>query len=815
MSSTRIAPNCIQVAAYRHQSQRDPQLRPMWMEAKLIMLKRLLTLSCALLVLSGCGGSSAPNPSNPPDNFAPSGEFGGSLLRSASGAPTGIRLTWTSLTGDISGYHIYKSTLPISDSARGNSNLWVSVGGETFIPQAGTPGDPISIDDLFPVVVGETWYYRLSAIDINGEESRLSPEEAVDIVPFSITGLNTSAVHIGETFGVIGQFFGQFDAAGDTIEVSGVEWQDGVGFVPVMIVAPIVSWNPQLIEATLPAGATSGPVHVTSNGLAADSPDVLTNADPYIESLSPITADFTVEVTAAGNNFGAAQDGTHNLMMAGAELTGGNYVSYSNTQIVFKPENLGDYRQHPILVRADGIDSNVGYLNLVNAPPVAYLIVMPDSGQDPMAAGIRPAILQGGFFVYSYDPEGTPLVEYRYDFTSDGVDDVVVADSADQMYIYTPAGDYTTTMTVVDSDGIEATATYDVHVTVGRVMMWDLGTSPVGGDIYPNPAGLTIDYHIEGGVPPYDLSWYLADESVPPTQTLIATENIAAAGDYSHNFAIDIRQTAPVPGSNTLPRGRWRITCTPVDGSPTNDPDMGNGWPFAGAPPLYNVTGWPVAVLNDSEGDPGLSEVDTIIGALRGIGYPAALLRNQALTPDDLAKFTAVIVPADGPHGVANSPYSWLSSADLTLLMGGVDLGVSLIVLGPPSHSLAGGPFTASDTFNSTYQPFAACTAVQQVADFVPLDFTSNMFFPINSVSYNGAFGDGTRAALVNGGTAQLQFTGASGAVPVAAVCNGPTAGNVYIGMFTYSDVTGVLPAPFQSTELLDNIVSGTILNRP
>jgi len=773
------------------------------------MKTRLLIGLLIVIALSGCGGSTSVSGPQGPGVYPADGSPGALMLRDASGAPSGVRLTWAKLSTDIVGYHIYKSSSPIPDMARGDDQFWLSLGGDPLIPQPDAASTTVTVDDLFAAVVGVSWYYRLTAVDGAGEESRLSPEEQVDIVPFNIISLTTDTVAVGATFGINGEFFGTYDPAGDKVQVAGVEWQTGVGFVPIMLDAPVVSWTPALIEATLPVGATSGPVEVTSNSLTAPSAMPLTNSDPYITSLTPLTANMMEEVTIVGNNFGPSMNINRRVVFNDANLFKG-YKSYTNTQIVFTPPNLHLYGAMPVLVRVNGKDSLTGFLDLTNSPPVCYFTVIPAQGSDPLDTLLRPAVEINSNWFYCYDPEGATIMEYRYDFESDGTDDIVDTVPVDQVHIFTPTGDYACKLTILDSDGLESSTTVNVHVGNEFVVLTDNG-SPPAGRIHPDPAGLLIKYTLGSGVAPYTINWYLLDNATPPNATLLATETGLPAGNGEHSFIIDLSQALPVAGNNTVPSGQWQIRGESQDSAATNDPDMSYVWPDASS--YYDVVGENIYVLRDTQGDPTSSESDAIVHDLAAARYVVKKLDNSGLTVDQFLAADAVVVAADGPHGAAGAPYNWLNTADLTLLTEIADQGKSIIILGPPSQTLASAPFTNYATFNTSYQPFSLCNVHNQAASLPPLDYTASFFDVFTDVSYNGDFGDAGAGALQNGGTAQMQWVTAVTA-QVAGVCNGPTAGNVYVGMFCYSKITSVAPGTLSKVQLLNNIVSGTVNNR-
>ena len=201
-------------------------------------MKQLLVLASILLAfLSGCGGSTAsvekvtilpvpPIVTLPQESVVISGQ----PLHNASGIPTGIRVSWFGVDdladggSRIEGYHIYKSDNPIPDDALGDTSFWVDIGGEFLVDQAIIPGSEIVVEDLFPVTDGEVWYYRITSVASDGDESALSPEVAVTIAAFYFDGQITTSAGVDAPVEIRGNNFGVLDPVNDKVEIPGVDF---------------------------------------------------------------------------------------------------------------------------------------------------------------------------------------------------------------------------------------------------------------------------------------------------------------------------------------------------------------------------------------------------------------------------------------------------------------------------------------------------------------------------------------------------------------------------------------------------------------
>jgi hypothetical protein len=116
--------------------------------------------------------------------------------------------------------------------------------------------------------------------------------------------------------------------------------------------ATIGSWAANSIGATVPSGATTGPVVVTAGGVASNGVTFTVSAPaPSISSLSPTSGPVGTAVTIAGSNFGSSQ-GT--VTFNGAAAT--NISSWTATSIGVTVPSAAT--TGPVVVTAAGLASN-------------------------------------------------------------------------------------------------------------------------------------------------------------------------------------------------------------------------------------------------------------------------------------------------------------------------------------------------------------------------------------------------------------------------------------------------------------------------
>src|SRR5690606_24306850 len=88
------------------------------------------------------------------------------------------------------GYYLYRDTESIPDPGIGESlDPALRVNGGNLIPQP-PDGESVTFNDLFEVVVGETYFYRVTVADGDGLESDPSNEMSWTVHGHNVSGLS-------------------------------------------------------------------------------------------------------------------------------------------------------------------------------------------------------------------------------------------------------------------------------------------------------------------------------------------------------------------------------------------------------------------------------------------------------------------------------------------------------------------------------------------------------------------------------------------------------------------------------------------------
>lgn len=247
-----------------------------------------------------------------PDVKEPGADYDDSLLldvlRDTSGVPQGVRLTFdTSAQTGVSGYNVYKSTqsfTDISEAFKVNAAI---------IPHM--PQQSLTYNDLFAASIGQEYFYRITVVDSDGDESPLSPERSIVITEHSITDVIPPIGAVGDTVTITGQFFGNYDTSTDKVYFWGINTGGTVASLrrpsvileTTFIEASVLSWTNTQIIVEIPPATINGPVKVSINGLDAQWNGPFQCTTPYLWAATPDPVIEGESITLLGGNFNTTQ----------------------------------------------------------------------------------------------------------------------------------------------------------------------------------------------------------------------------------------------------------------------------------------------------------------------------------------------------------------------------------------------------------------------------------------------------------------------------------------------------------------------------
>ena len=258
------------------------------------------------------------------------------MLKDASGAPAGVKVYWWRCADtDVTGYFVYRDTQPIitPDPA-------LRVNNGELVPQPPEGTNSVQFSDLFPAETGMTYYYRVTAVDGDWDESEFSQQRSITISEFSILSFSPTAGKYGQIVTISGRYFGLYDEETDAVYFSGVRNTKGPSeLVSSLVKAQIDVWEPSRIRARVPVGATVGPLTIEVGGTMLETVDDFVCTSPYLILVTPDPCIAGQQMHFYGANFGPP-DGMNRLVVNDVSY-GGVFRSWSDDhEVATLPKSL-------------------------------------------------------------------------------------------------------------------------------------------------------------------------------------------------------------------------------------------------------------------------------------------------------------------------------------------------------------------------------------------------------------------------------------------------------------------------------------------
>lgn len=625
------------------------------------------------------------------------------LIRDASGLPSGILVSWDPVPDGadeaITGYHIYRSGVSMDDASRGQSDLWLvdellfnedGDGNSTVFPATALQaGERYSYLDEktagFELNIGETWFYRISALNDNGDEGLLSAEVEVTISQHLVESLSEYSGFVGDEIVVYGVRFGEFDDAIDDVTFAGRVWNPNTNppaFENADIQATITSWSSDEISVVVPQGATAGRLRVWIDGVQAVSLQEFECLSPYLTEVSPYDRFLDQTLTIKGANFGEAFGPDNLVLLDGNEVTEpGSYLIYGPTQISFRAPAGTPFGETSVQVRNGTETTEAGFFNILNRSPVAEFSMNTNTGAVPLSV------------VFNAEPAfdlDDGIAEWKFEF-GDGTEETRTSpDNLRFNHLYESVGNKSVTLTVTDFAGATDSITKTVTVvpaaeilvvsdqfngagpgnefTANFIALTDdldrLGTSYVVGGYSVGISQVAIDQGFQvviwnrGGPGPGDRvqdwprNWNddekndfmaILNAGIP---TLLLSQNHQFTADFSQPHGFDAYYGISLQNDTVVETGPDRdfpwVFGTPTDYVHT---EISTGAMFPSSP---------VCLLNDSGINPTLNPVDAVNAAEQYTGTGSSGFRPQTLRLGIRIQGAMLYDPATKASGVTH-----------------------------------------------------------------------------------------------------------------------------------------------------------------
>jgi RHS repeat-associated protein len=619
------------------------------------------------------------------------------------------------------------------------------------------------------------------------------------VPPPTISSLTPTAGAVGSSVVIAGTNFGATKLT-STVTFNGTS-------------ASTTAWSATSITATVPTGATTGPVVVTVNGLASNSANF--TVFPVISSLTPTAGGVGSSVVIAGSNFGSTP-GTSTVTFNGIQAaTPTQWSDTSITAVVPSGATSG-----PVVVTVGGHGSNSAPFTVT--PVITSLA--PTTG--PIGTIVT---INGTTFGAT---QGSSSVTFA------GIAATPATWSDTRITAAVPAGvalGGASVVVTVAGAGSSNSATF----TVVAPLAMTASPSPTANSNGWNNTNVTVTYTCTGGVPPVQCPAAQTVSTEGANQAISATATDANGATASASVTLNIDKTGPVvtitsPSNNTITTASTQqingtvadslsgIASASCNGSPATiqagavscTATLVSGTnliPIAATDVAGNTTTQAVAVV---VGSPAITDFNPKSGAAGNIITITG--SNLALGAPALAQVT---LNQQGGGTIA-APVTSSSPTSVSFLIppGATDGLVTLTTLGESAVSTATLSLTARTSFSITAGPATANVLQGQSAAYSISLGSTNGFSQLATLSVSGLPAGVTAsfnpAQITNGQISILTVNAPAGQTPGSSTLTVSASATVD-GIPSTQTATATLAVQALSTSFLGRILESDAIETP
>lgn len=619
------------------------------------------------------------------------------------------------------------------------------------------------------------------------------------VPPPTITSLTPTTGAVGSSVVIAGTNFGATKST-STVTFNGTS-------------ASTTAWSATSITATVPTGATTGPVVVTVNGLASNSANF--TVFPVISSLTPTAGGVGSSVVIAGSNFGSTP-GTSTVTFNGIQAaTPAQWSNTSITAVVPSGATSG-----PVLVTVGGHASNSAQFTVT--PVITSLA--------PTAGPVGTVVTINGTTFGA--TRGSSSVSFA------GVAATPATWSDTRITAAVPAGVALGAASVVVSvtgAGSSNSATF----TVVAPLAMTASPSPAANSNGWNNTNVTVTYTCTGGAPPVQCPAAQTVSTEGANQAISATATDANGATASASVTLNIDKTGPTvtitsPANNTITTASTQqvngtvadslsgIASAACNGSPATiqagavscTATLVSGTnliPIAATDVAGNTTTQAVAVV---VGSPAITDFNPKSGAVGNVITITGT--NLALGAPALAQVT---LNQQG-GGTIGAPVTSSSPTSVSFLIppGATDGLVTLTTLGESAVSTATLSLTARTSFSVTAGPATANVLQGQSAAYSISLNSTNGFSQLATLSVSGLPTGVTAsfnpAQITNGQISILTVNAPAGQTPGSSTLTVSASATVD-GIPSTQTATATLAVQALSTSFLGRILESDAIESP
>jgi RHS repeat-associated protein len=490
-----------------------------------------------------------------------------------------------------------------------------------------TPSEPL--DSVSPYTIElTTGISDVEGHNLSDSRYYFTTAQGTTSLPPNVLSLYPSAAnYVGSAVTINGTYFGTTQGS-STVTFNGVP-------------ATVNSWNDVQISATVPSGATTGPVVVTVNGVASNSVPFTVYIPPVISSISPTAATLGSQITITGTNFGDAQDTVEVQFNASVyPAPAATIVSRSETTItvVIPPSSVTGNLQ----VSVNGIGDSTAF-TVIPTPAISQLL--PNSG----VGGTSVAIYGTNFGT----SQGSSTLSFN------GVPAASISTWSNNYIAAIAASNVTTGPVTIVVNSISSDNSAVFTVTNPAIGSLSPPSGAVGSTITVSGSGLTAQglttqiffNGIAGYVSSLSTSNSLSVQVPANATTGPVTVDVGTVASNSVSFTVEQPPVITAVSPNSGPFANGVLTPVTIEGSgfgATQSNSTVNFWLSQTAP---SIVSWSdTSIVTWVPNDAGTGPLTVTVGQITATAPSWFYANRQTVLTDSLGNQTAYSFQAQGGH---------------------------------------------------------------------------------------------------------------------------------------------------------------------
>lgn len=261
-------------------------------------------------------------------------------------------------------------------------------------------------------------------------------------------------------------------------------------------------------------------------------------------------------------NASASYDSDGSIVSYRWDFGDGNVTNSTNPILSHIYATFGTYLLNfTVTDNNDLSDSRQAYVTVFEAPTADFSVY-------PLNLRISQNVT---FNATSSTPNGGTILQYKWNFADNTTDEGAIV-----QHMFATAGTYDVTLTVIDSEGLNATVNQDVNVTANPISVFEYSPAQPSTD-------QNVTFNASGSIPISgtitEYLWSFGDNSTSTAE--LTNHTYIASGNYTVTLTV----------TNSLGLNNTEIRSLRVYASPVANFTVSPDKPSAGFPAVFNATG--------------------------------------------------------------------------------------------------------------------------------------------------------------------------------------------------------------------------------